>query len=154
MPIDLNKIITNTFEHKLNVSRIINNPKLNIFIVLNIVLFIGCYNMLNNNTRNAILTVISYPLVLFILIAFALVLSSYNMMLGVLMLLTLFIILYPSFNIDSRNNKNNNIIGKKTMEENNNSQIIEGFVSERRKKRQQKEEDRDEAKGHVPRTKK
>jgi len=83
-------------EHSLNLKRIFNNPKLNFFIVANLVIFIGCYNLLSNDVKNGISTFISYPIVLFLAISICLFVGYYNIMLAVILIVALFIILYPS----------------------------------------------------------
>ena len=83
-------------EHSLNLKRIFNNPKLNFFIIANLVLFIGCYNLLNNDVKNGISTFISYPIVLFFAVSICLFVGHYNMMLAIILIVALFIILYPS----------------------------------------------------------
>ena len=90
-------------KHKLNLERILNNTNINFFILLNIALFIGCYNLLNKNIQHSILSIISYPIVTFILLSIALFISYYNTMLGILLIILLFAIIYPIHN----NNDNN-----------------------------------------------
>lgn len=83
-------------EHSLNLKRIFNNPKLNFFIIANLVIFIGCYNFLSNNVKNGISTFVSYPIILFLILSFCLFVGNYNIMLAIILVVALFIILYPS----------------------------------------------------------
>lgn len=160
--ININEYIDKFFEHKINASRLFNNPKVSFFIILNLVLLIGCYNLLNNNTRNAIMTIISYPIVLLTIIAICLIVAYNNLPVGILLLLGLFIILYPS----SENNKDNNLQiytnDIKIVEEgfsNNNSRNnntntsinIEGFKNnDRVRKRDEKRKEREKFTKSLP----
>jgi CDP-diglyceride synthetase len=102
--IDINQYVDKFFEHKINASRIFNNPKISFFIILNIVLLIGCYNLLNNNAKNAIMTLVSYPIVLISLLAISLFIAYNNLPIGILIIVSLFIVLYPSNNTDDNEN--------------------------------------------------
>lgn len=86
-------------KHNINMKRLFNNPKVNFFIVANLVLFIGCYNFLDNSLKNGLTTFLSYPLVLFILSSVCLLVGYYNMVLGIILIVALFTILYP--NVDT-----------------------------------------------------
>lgn len=120
-------------DHSLNLKRIFNNPKLNFFIIANLVLFIGCYNLLSNDVKNGISTFISYPIVLFFAISICLFVGNYNMMLAIILVVALFIILYPSLE----------------PQEADNEEVVEGFsgskttYSSRKKEREEEEADRE-----------
>ena len=141
-------------KHKLNLERILNNTNINFFILLNIALFIGCYNLLNKNIQNSILSIISYPIVTFILLSIALFISYYNNMLGILLIILLFAIIYPIHN--NNDNVNDNVNVKQSKEQIN---INEGFISggeyemrknEKRKEKEKKEREERKKKNFLP----
>lgn len=123
-------------KHKLNLERILNNTNINFFILLNIALFIGCYNLLNKNIQNSILSIISYPIVTFILLSIALFISYYNTMLGILLIILLFSIIYPLHN--------NNNVEQSKEKININEGFINGDEYEMRKKEKRKEKEKKE----------
>ena len=147
----MNNIIKDVLgiKHKLNLGRILNNTNINFFILLNIALFIGCYNLLNIKIQNSILSIISYPIVTFVLLSIALFISYYNTMLGILLIIVLFAILYPMN--DSINESNHSISYE--------NQTREGFISgdeyekrkeEKRKDKQKKEREDIKKKSFLP----
>lgn len=101
-------------DHSLNLKRIFNNPKLNFFIVANLVIFIGCYNFLSNDLKNGISTFISYPIVLFLAVSFCLFVGYYNMMLAIILIVALFIILYPSLEPKEEDSVNEGFSGSRS----------------------------------------
>lgn len=120
-------------EHSLNLKRIFNNPKLNFFIIANLVIFIGCYNLLGSDIKNGISTFISYPIILFIAVSICLFVGYYNIMLAIILIVALFIILYPSLEPQEADDNN----------------IAEGFsgtrttYEERKKKRKEEMADKE-----------
>ena len=136
-------------KHKLNLERILNNTNINFFILLNIALFIGCYNLLNKNIQHSILSIISYPIVTFILLSIALFISYYNTMLGILLIILLFAIIYPIHNNNDNNNNDNDNNDNNNVEQSKEQiNINEGFISgdeyEMRKKEKRKEKEKKE----------
>ena len=106
---------------KVNVNRLLNNSKLNYFLILLLALFIGCYHLLNINVRNGITNFITMPLILVTVMIVILSIGYHNITLGLLMATTLFIILYP---LDS-------ILPGKTS----NNFITEGFANNEEKRK-------------------
>jgi len=101
---------------KININRLLNNSKLNYFLILILALFIGCYHLLNKNVRNGITNFVTMPLILVTFMIIILSIGYHNITLGLLMVTTLFIILYP---LDS-------ILPSKTT-----NNISEGFVNKK-----------------------
>ena len=80
---------------KVNLNRILNNSKLVYFLLLSIVLFIGFFNLLNIHVKQAIITLVTYPIVLVFILSTILITGYYNISLGILLGVALFVILYP-----------------------------------------------------------
>lgn len=116
---------------KINLNRLLNNSKLNYFLILILALFIGCYHLLNRNIRNGITNFVTMPLILAVVMIIILSIGYHNITLGLLMAITLFIILYP---LDS-------ILPSKTT-----NNITEGFANKKikasNKRYQEHENDR------------
>lgn len=112
---------------KINLNRLLNNSKLNYFLILILALFIGCYHLLNRNIRNGITNFVTMPLILVVVMIIILSIGYHNITLGLLMATTLFIILYP---LDS-------ILPSKTT---NN---IEGFTNKKSKLKKSNERYKD-----------
>lgn len=89
--------------YSLNLKRILNNPKVNFFIIVNLAIFIGCYNLLSQPVKNGFTTFLSYPIVLFALSALCLFIGYYNMILAVILVVALFVILYPNLEAKIKN---------------------------------------------------
>ena len=79
----------------LNIHKILNNSKLNYFIILLLGLFIGCYNLLDIRLKASLSRFINYPLILIVIVSTILFIGYYNITLGLLMIVALFIMLYP-----------------------------------------------------------
>jgi len=120
---------------KINLNRLLNNSKLNYFLILVLALFIGCYHLLNINVRNGITNFVTMPLILVTVMTIILSIGYHNITLGLLMAATLFIILYPLDSILPNNTTNN----------------IEGFTNKKlkanNKRYQEHENDRQETIG-------
>ena len=121
---------------KINLNRLLNNSKLNYFLILILALFIGCYHLLNRNIRNGITNFVTMPLILVVVMIIILSIGYHNITLGLLMATTLFIILYP---LDS-------ILPSKTT-----NNITEGFANKKlkasNKRYQEHENDRQQTIG-------
>jgi hypothetical protein len=121
---------------KINLNRLLNNSKLNYFLILILALFIGCYHLLNRNIRNGITNFVTMPLILAVVMIIILSIGYHNITLGLLMATTLFIILYP---LDS-------ILPSKTT-----NNITEGFANKKlktsNKRYQEHENDRQQTIG-------
>jgi hypothetical protein len=113
------------FIKKININRLLNNSKLNYFLILTLVLFIGCYHLLNKNIRTSITNFVTLPIILIFCMVSILLVGYNNITLGLLMTASLFIVLYPLDNIHPQQTAN------KT--------ITEGFTNNKDSKRRQKE---------------
>lgn len=120
-------------KHNLNLKRIFNNPKVNFFIIANIVLFIGCYNFLDNSIKNGLTTILSYPIILFIISSICLLIGYYNIILGIILVVGLFTILYPNLNITNKDKNNDS-------DNDNDNSKVEGFTSQNNTSRQRYQE--------------
>ena len=70
-------------------SRLFNDPKMIFFIICLTIMFIGCYELLNHQTKSSIITICSYPLSMFFISSVILFVGYHNFMLGLLLLLCL-----------------------------------------------------------------
>ena len=73
----------------LNIHKILNNSKLNYFIILLLGLFIGCYNLLDIRLKASLSRFINYPLILIVIVSTILFIGYYNITLGLLMIVCL-----------------------------------------------------------------
>lgn len=110
------------FIKKININRLLNNSKLNYFLILTLVLFIGCYHLLNRNIRTSITNFVTLPVILILCMTSILVIGYNNITLGLLMTASLFIVLYPLDNV--------------MPEQTNNIRLTEGFTNNNNSKRQ------------------
>lgn len=110
------------FIKKININRLLNNSKLNYFLILTLVLFIGCYHLLNRNIRTSITNFVTLPVILILCMTSILVIGYNNITLGLLMTASLFIVLYPLDNV--------------MPEQTNNIRLTEGFTNNNNNKRQ------------------
>jgi len=116
---------------RVNFNRLLNNSKLVYFLLLTIVLFIGCFNLLNTEVKQSIITLVTYPIVLIIILSTILITGYYNISLGILLGMALFVILYPL---------DNNPMTEPFTQLPSNISTIEGFANNINKtKRQQRE---------------
>ena len=120
----LNMVESNSlqFIKKININRLLNNSKLNYFLILTLVLFIGCYHLLNRNIRTSITNFVTLPVILILCMTLILAIGYYNITLGLLMTASLFIVLYPLDNVMPK--------------QNNNISLTEGFTNNNDRKRQ------------------
>lgn len=112
------------FIKKININRLLNNSKLNYFLILTLVLFIGCYHLLNRNIRTSITNFVTLPVILILCMTSILVIGYNNITLGLLMTASLFIVLYPL----------DNVMPKQT----NNISLTEGFTNNNNKRQRAK----------------
>ena len=110
------------FIKKININRLLNNSKLNYFLILTLVLFIGCYHLLNRDIRTSITNFVTLPIILILCMIIILLVGYNNITLGLLMTASLFIVLYPLDNIMPKQTENVN--------------LMEGFANNTTKKKQ------------------
>lgn len=104
--------ITNTMTSLNNintkVSKLFNNPNINFFIIMNLVLLISCYTFINTPLKNTISSFIANPIIILFTLIFIIMIGYHNINIGILSLLLLFIILFGSSLFTKQNINNNN----------------------------------------------
>jgi Ca2+/Na+ antiporter len=108
------------------VKKLFNNPNINFFIIMCLILLISCYTFINTPLKFAISSFISNPVIILGGLIIVILMGFYNINIAILILLLLFIILFSTriFNSKSRNNKkktHNNSIENFTDETNENN---------------------------------
>jgi len=89
------------------VTKIFQNPNINFFIIMLLILLISCYTFINMSLKYMISSYVSNPIVILFVLIFVILIGFYNINIAVLVLLLLFIILYGTTIF---NNKNSNKI--------------------------------------------
>lgn len=90
--------------------KVFNNPNINFFIIMNLVLLISCYTFINTSLKNSITSFISNPIIILFILILTIFIGYYNINISILIVLLLFIILYGSTQLIN-NNKNNTMEG-------------------------------------------
>ena len=103
---------TMTALHNINykVSKIFNNPSINFFIIMNLILVISCYTFINASIKTTITSIISNPIVILFTLILVIIVGYYNINIAVLILLLLFVILFGSSIYNKPNILNNKAI--------------------------------------------
>ena len=104
------------------VSKLFNNPNINFFIIMNLVLLISCYTFINTPLKNTISSFIANPVIILFSLIIIIIVGYHNINIAILSLLLLFIILFGSTLFTNQTIKNNN------NKKNNNN--IEGFTDD------------------------
>jgi hypothetical protein len=116
------------------VSKLFNNPNINFFIIMNLVLLISCYTFINTPLKNTISSFIANPIIILFSLILIIMIGYHNINIAILSLLLLFIILFGSslFTKQNINNKINNTKKNNNNNKNNNKNInnIEGFTDD------------------------
>ena len=98
------------------IHKIFNNPNINFFIIMNLVLLISCYTFINTSLKNSISSFMSNPAIILIVLIITLFIGYYNINISILIVLLLFTILFGTsfYSSDTtkiiNTNKNNNSI--------------------------------------------
>lgn len=100
------------------VTKIFQNPNINFFIIMLLILLISCYTFINMSLKYMITSFVSNPIVILFILMFVILIGFYNINIAVLVLLLLFIVLYGT-TIFNNNTNNNKILNK-----------IEGFTDD------------------------
>ena len=98
------------------VTKIFQNPNINFFIIMILILLISCYTFINISLKYMISSYVSNPIVILFVLIFVILIGFYNINIAVLVLLLLFIILYGTTIF---NNKNINKIEGFTNDDDN-----------------------------------
>ena len=121
--------------------KVFNNPNINFFIIMNLVLLISCYTFINTTLKNSITSFISNPIIILFILIVTIFIGYYNINISILIVLLLFIILYGSTQLINNNNNNNN---NKNNKNNNNNNTMEGFTDNTDNTNNDEDEDEDE----------
>jgi hypothetical protein len=90
--------------NKLNkVHKIIQNPNITFFIIMLLVLLISCYGFISNPIKNTLTYILSNPIVILFSICTIILIAYFNITIGALTLILLFLCIYGS-----NSNKDNN----------------------------------------------
>ena len=92
------------------VKKLFNNPNINFFIIMCLILLISCYTFINTPFKFAISSFISNPAIILFVLIIVILMGFYNINIAILILLLLFIILFSTriFNNKFKNNKEQN----------------------------------------------
>ena len=113
----LSNTLTSLNSIHMKVNKMFNNPNINFFIIMNIILLISCYTFINTPLKNTITTFVSNPIIILTSLILIIIIGYYNINIAILSLLLLFIILFGSTIFNNKYNKKNN-----------NKNNIEGFT--------------------------
>ena len=105
------------------VKKLFNNPNINFFIIMCLILLISCYTLINTSLRFSISSFISNPVIILIGLIIVILVGFYNINIAILILLLLFVIL---FGASIFNNKSSNY--SKNYSKNNLKNSIENFT--------------------------
>ena len=90
------------------ITKLFQNPNINFFIIMMLILIISCYTLINTSLKYSISSFVSNPIIiLFVLISVVLI-GYYNVNIAVLVLLLLFVALYGTTIFNSNNKVTNN----------------------------------------------
>lgn len=101
----------NNIHSKLN--KIFQNPNINFFIIMNLILMISCYTFINTSLKYTISSFLANPIIILLSLILIILVGYYNINIAILILLLLFIALYSStlFNKTKKLNTTNGIEG-------------------------------------------
>jgi len=106
------------------ITKIFQNPNINFFIIMLLILLISCYTFINMSLKYMIVSFVSNPIVILFILILVILIGFYNINIAVLVLLLLFIILYGTTIFNNDNDNNINIINNKNLNK------IEGFTDD------------------------
>ena len=114
------------------INKVFQNPNINFFIIMNLILLISCYTFINTPLKTAISSFVSNPLIILFSLILIIIVGYHNINIAILSLLLLFVVLFGStlFNKNNTNYKNNN--------------TLEGFTVTTTKATQDEEDESDE----------
>lgn len=83
--------------NKINkIHKILENPNIAFFIIMLLVLLISCYSFISNPIKNTLAYILSNPIVVLFSICTIIVIAYFNIIIGALLLILLFICIYGS----------------------------------------------------------
>jgi hypothetical protein len=92
----------------IKIKKIFNNPNINFFIIMCLILLISCYTVINTSLRFAISSFISNPVIILFGLIIVILIGFYNINIAILFLLLLFIMLFGT-NIITKISNNKSI---------------------------------------------
>jgi Ca2+/Na+ antiporter len=97
------------------INKVFQNPNINFFIIMNLILLISCYTFINTPLKTAISSFVSNPLIILFSLILIIIVGYHNINIAILSLLLLFVVLFGSTlfnknNTNYKNNKNNNTL--------------------------------------------
>jgi Ca2+/Na+ antiporter len=120
-------------EINIKINKLLNNPNINFFIIMNLVLIISCYTFINTQLRYSISSFLSNPLIILFSLILVIIIGYHNINVAIMILFVFFVGLYSvdmkkdsntieTFTdatdiADSDNNNNNNRKNKKKLKE-------------------------------------
>ena len=125
----------NNIHSKLN--KIFQNPNINFFIIMNLILIISCYTFINTPLKYTISSFLANPIIIVLSLILIVLIGYYNINIAILMLLLLFIALYSSTLFNKTNTKNEH------MNNMNNTNAIEGFTDNTDEDDEDEDDDQD-----------
>ena len=111
----MSTLVSNFSNINNKISKLFNNPNINFFIIMMLILIISCYTLINTTLKYAISSFVSNPIIILFSLITVILISYYNINIAILVLLLLFIVLYGSTIFNSKNISNNSLnINNKT----------------------------------------
>jgi hypothetical protein len=132
MPIHISPLedITN----KLNkVNKMMQNPNIAFFIIMLLVLLISCYGFISNPIKNTLAYILSNPIIILFSICIIIIIAYFNITIGALTLILLFLCIYGS---------NTNFTNQTTGNHNFSNGIMEHFSDKPSKLEKMKEDEK------------
>ena len=91
----------NNIHSKLN--KIFQNPNINFFIIMNLILMISCYTFINTPLKYSISSFLANPIIILFSLILIVLIGYYNINIAILILLLLFIALFGSTLFNTKN---------------------------------------------------
>ena len=120
--------------NKLNkVNKIMQNPNIAFFIIMLLVLLISCYGFISNPIKNTLAYILSNPIIILFSICIIIIIAYFNITIGALTLILLFLCIYGS---------NTNFTNQTTGNHNFSNGIMEHFSDKPSKLEKMKEDEK------------
>lgn len=120
--------------NKLNkVNKIMQNPNIAFFIIMLLVLLISCYGFISNPIKNTLAYILSNPIIILFSICIIIIIAYFNITIGALTLILLFLCIYGS---------NTNFTNQTTGNHNFSNAIMEHFSDKPSKLEKMKEDEK------------
>ena len=111
----------------LKLNKVFQNPNINFFIIMNLILIISCYIFINTSLKYTISSFLANPIIILLCLILIILIGYYNINIAILILLLLFIALFSS-----------------TLFNTNNTKSIEGFTDTTNSENNDDEDDNDD----------